>query len=642
MGSKVESSSRLDPQRKRYKFSSAIKPLGSAVLLLFASATAFSQAAKEYSQQATELARSYRFPEAIFLLKAGLRQHPENLELARQLGVLLVRTGNATEGERLLREALARQPHQLELLDALAEAELRQGHPGAAVSLLEDVLWHRPEDAQVQYRLAHALFLGGEFHRALEPARRSVELNPRDSALRRFYSLLLDIHGTREESYQQLRVAHQLDPQNDSILFQLGEKERLAGRVQEALELVRNANQLDPENPLYHSTLSQLHEELGQKDFAVREGEKARELTEAFEGYTQALDLATNGERRAAADLLEPLVQKHPAFVTGALFLAGLYSRMGREQQALDLYLTVVNRCPSQTAARQEAAWILAQRDLHEQALKTLGRPSQEDSGRSLFEAYSREKAMDYAGALQALQRVQSENPLDPDILLWIAHCLRAAGQDQQALEILGRADKLRPGNAAIQEQARQRLGRQRKTASQLFQARQWKAALREVTALAEAAEDKGGDETTRFQIAYCHQQLGNLQEALRHYRAGLQADPQASWARQNLAVILYQLGLYQEAANEWERVPAKLRSPETWQQLGFCYAYLGRSEAAETSLQTALNSGLATPPLLYHLGVTRLRRLHSEDAWRLIRRSAAANYLPAKNLLKQQAGLSR
>ena len=162
-------------------------------LLFVAPEPALSQTVREYQQQASELTRSYRFSDAVELLQAGLRQHPGNLELARQLGVLLVRTGNATEGERLLREALARQPHQLELLDALAEAELRQGRPGAAVSLLEDVSWHQPEDAQVQYRLAQALFLSGEFQRALEPARRSVELNPRDSVLRRFYSLLLDI-----------------------------------------------------------------------------------------------------------------------------------------------------------------------------------------------------------------------------------------------------------------------------------------------------------------------------------------------------------------------------------------------------------------------------------------------------------------
>lgn len=623
--------------------SSAIKLLGSVVLLLFASCTALSQTVKEYEQQASELARSYRFPEAVELLQTGLRQYPGNLPIARQLGLLLVRTGNATEGERLLREALTRQPHQLELLGALAEAALRQGRSRSAVTLLEDVSWHRPEDAQVQYRLAHALFLDGEFQRALEPARRSVELSPRDSALRRFYSLLLDIHEKSEESYQQLMEAHQLDPQNDSILFQLGEKERQAGRVQEALKLVWKASQLDPENPLYHSALSQLYEKLGQQDFAAHEGEKARELTEAFEGYTKALELATNGESEMAADVLEPSVQKHPEFVTGALFLAGLYSRMGREQQALDLYLALVKRYPGQASARQEAAWILAQRGQHEQALKTLGELSQEDSGLSLFEAYSREQAMDYAGALEALRRVQTENPLNPDLLLWIAHCLRAGGQDRQALEVLGKAYKLRPGNAAIREQTRQvLLGRQRENASQLFQARQWKAALRELTALAEMEDDKPGDATTHFQIAYCHQQLGNFNEALRHYRHGLQADPQASWARQNLAVILYQLRRYLEAANEWERVPAKLRSPEIWQQLGFCYAYLGRYEAAESSLQTALNSGLATPPLLYHLGVTRLRRMQSEEAWRLIRRSAAANYLPAKNLLKQHAGLLR
>ena len=621
--------------------SSVIKPLGSVVLLLFASGTAFSQAANDYSQQATELARSYRFSEAVDLLKTGVSQHPENLELTRQLGVLLVRTGNAAEGERLLREALARQPHQLELLDALAEAELRQGRPGAAVSMLEDVLWHRPEDAQVQYHLAHALFLNGEFQRALEPARRSVEVNPGDSALRRFYSLLLDIQGKKEESYHQLKAACQLDPQNDSILFQLGEKERQAGRLQDGVALLRKASQLDPENPLYHSALSQMYGKLGQRDFAAQEGEKASELTEAFEGYARALGLATKGERGAAADVLELLVEKHPEFVTGAVFLAGLYSRMGREQQALDLYLTVVRRYPSQAAARQEAAWILAQRGQYEQALKALG--PQEESGRALFEAYSREQATDYAGALEALQRVQSENPLNPDLLLWIAHCLSARGQNQHALEIIGKADRLRPGNAAIQEQARQiRIAHQRETASRLFRARQWKAALRELKDVAETAEDRPGDATIGFQIAYCHQQLGNLQEALRHYRAGLQIDPQANWARQNLAVILYQVGRYQEAANKWDRVPAKVRSPEIWQQLGFCYAYLGRYEAAESSLQTALNSGLTTPALLYHLGLTRLRRMQSEDAWRLIRRSAAANYLPAQNLLRQRAGLSR
>jgi tetratricopeptide (TPR) repeat protein len=601
-----------------------------------ASEVAYSQTVEEYRQQASGLAQSYRFGEAVELLQAGLQRHPGNLELEKQLATLLVRTGNAAEGGRLLREALAKQPHQPELLDALAGAELRQGRAGAAVSLLEDALWHRPEDAQVQYRLAHALFLSGKFQRALEPARRSVELNPQGSTLRRFYSLLLDIQGNKEESYQQLKTAHQLDPQNDSILFQLGEKERQAGRLQDGVNWLRKAGQIDPENPLYHSALSQLHEKLGQNDFAAQALEKARDLTAAFEGYARALELAANKERQAAAEVLEPLVQEHSEFVTGALFLAGLYSSLGRAPQALDLYLRIVRQHPAQPLARQEAAWLLAQQGQYQQAIGTLGEIPQEGVGRSLLEAYRREQAGDYAGALAALRPVQSENPLNPGILLWIAHCQRAAGQNQQALEVLGKAGQLSPGDAAIQEHARQiRLGRQRESATQFFQARQWKAALRELTAL--AAEGKAHDAAVLLQIAYCHQQLGNFKEAQRDYRAGLQADPQASWARQNLALILYQLGRYQEAAHEWEQIPARKRSPEIWQQLGFCYSFLGRTQSAETSLQTALNAGLNTPALLYHLGVTRLRRMQSDEAWRLIRRSAAANYVPAKNLLRQR-----
>lgn len=611
--------------------------------LLCACGVAFSQTAEEYQRQASELARSFQFPKAVELLQTGLRQHPGNLELVKQLGLLLVQTGKAGEGARLLRESLARQPHQLDLLGALGEAELRQGRPRAAVTLFEDLAWHRPEDAQIQHRLARALFLSGEFQRALEPALRSVELDPSDPALRRFYSLLLDVQGKKEDSYYQLKAAHELEPQNDSILFQLGEKQRQAGKPKNAVAWLEKASRLDPENPLYRRSLSEVYEELGQKGLAAQERERAGKLADAFESYARALNLATSGDLQAAVDVLHPPVQKNPEFVTGALFLARLFSRMGHQERALDLYLTLAKRFPIQIAAKQEAAWILAQQGHHQQALEALGEVPDEDAGRTLIAAYSREQAGDYAGAVAALRRVESANPLNADLLLWIAHCLHAGGQHQKALEALSKADKLRPANAVVQAQLRQiRISQQREAASQFFQQRRWQAALRELAGLRETRGHQTDDAPTVFQMAYCHQQLGNLKEALQHYRAGLQVDPEASWARQNLAAILYQLGQYQDAASQWERIPAKQRSPEIWQQLGFCYAYLGRYEAADNSFQTAFSSGLATPALLYHLGLAHLRKLQPEEGWRLIRRSAAANYQPAKNLLKQQARLSR
>ena len=615
--------------------------LSAFLLLFFASSIALSQTVKEFQDQATELVRSYRFIEAIELLQMGTRLHPENLDLARQLGTILVQTGNASQGERLLRAALARQPHQLELLDALASAELRQGRPASAITLLQDVLWHRPDDPQAHYRLAHALFLNSEFRRALEPARRAVELTEVDAAMRRFYSLLLDIQGNRSEALQQLKAAQQLSPENASLLFQVAEKEQQAGKLEDALASLRRASELDLENPLYHSALSQLYEKLDHKELATQEAEKARQFTEAFEAYTTALDLAAKGQKGDAADLLEPLVQRHPEFVTGALLLANLYSKRGREQLALDLYLKVVQSYPNHVAARQEATWILAQKGDYQGALRIMGKFPEEGSTRFLLQAYGQEQAGNYAGALEAFKSAQSDNPLNPDLILWIVHCLRARGQHQEALEVLAKASKLRPGDSAVQQQARQiSIERRRERAFQLFEAKQWRSALQELQALATTVGNVP-DATTLFQMAYCHQQMGEPKEALSDYQAGLKLNSQASWARQNLAGILYQFGRHQEAASEWEQIPRESRAPEVWQQLGFCYAHLGRYEAAESSFQTALNSGLDSPPLLYHLGVTRLRRVQGADAWNLIRRSAAARYRPAEDLLRQ-AGLWR
>lgn len=613
--------------------------LASAFALAFHPA-APAQTIAEYQRQASELERGYRFPEAVELLEMALRQYPSDLGLLKHLGALLVRMGQATEGERLLREALSRHPHQLEVFDALARAELRQGRFRSAIALLEDVVWHRPEDAQAQHRLAHALFLNGEFQGALERARCAVELEPSDFDARRLYSLLLDVQGSKDESYRQLKATHQLAPQNASVLFQLSEKERRIGRLREAFESLRRACELDPENPLYHSSLSQLYDQMGQKALSAQEAEKARQLAEAFDAYAAALDLKAKGQDRSAASLLEPFVQRHPEFATGALLLASLYSKMGRLQQALDLYFRVAEEHPTRTVAREEAAWILAQTGDPQAALKVLGELAGNASGRFLLEAYSRAQTGDYPSALKALRRAQVENPLNPELLLWIAHCLQAVGQSEEALELLGQVRKLRPEDSAVPERIRQMaIERQRQKIGELSQAGQWKEALRELTALLTTTEP---DPSSLFQKAYSHQQLGQLQEALHHYRIGLQREPGASWARQNLAGILYQLGRYSEAAREWEQIPAALRPPEVWQQLGFCYAHLRRYQAAERSLQTALKSGMATPQLLYHLAVAQMNQgKEPDEAWRLIRRSAAANYRPAKELLKQ-AGLSR
>ncbi len=618
-------------------------------VLLFGSLTlvstgkiALCQTSEEFQRQAEELARSYHFIEAIQLLEMGLQSHPQSEKLKQQLGTLLVQTGRANEGAQLLEGIQAKRPHQPEILSQLAEARIRESKFSAAVSLLMDAIWHRPQDGQLRNQLAQALLREGHYQQALQEARRSVELDPLHAGYRRLYSLLLDVTGYHNEAYDELKMVHRLSPEDTSILFQLGEKERMAGRLEEAQQSLQLASRLDPENPLYHSALAQLLEQLGETGRSREEAEKSRDLSRAFDTYVEALQLTEAKDLDRAVAILRPVVDRHPEFLTGALFLAGLLSRTGNQQQALQLYTKILEANPSQRSARSEASWILTQKGEYSKALETLGKESHEDANGQLIVGYEREQLADYGEAIKSLRRVLNQNPLNSDLLLWIAHCLQRSGRREEALEMLAGTEGLRRDNPALEVRARQiRWEIAREKAFQLFEASQWKNAL---MAFSNLKEMPGHDDDAEIQlhIAYCRQQLHDLTRAAQDYRMGLELEPRASWARKNLAGILYQLGHFRDAIDQWKQLPTESQDSGVLYQLGLCQAYLGRFDEAESSFQSAMDHGHPTPELLYNLGVIRLRRMGAgAEGWDFVRRSAAANYGPAQNLLKR-AGFVR
>jgi tetratricopeptide (TPR) repeat protein len=592
------------------------------------------QSVDEYIRQGAQFTREHRLTEAIELLQRALQQHPDEPLLLIRLGSLLVHSGQLTQGELLLQKALDVQPQDPEILRNMAEARLRQGRISSAVTLLRQSLRQKSEDEALNHDLAFALFLENDREGALQHARRAVQLNPFDAKHRRLYALLLDIKGQKEQSYYQVKIAQQLAPRDPRLLFELSEKQRLAGRLDQALDSLRMASELDPENPLYHSELSRLCERLNRKALALEEGDKARTLYQAFEAYIQALTLKTGGRRAEAARLLEPVVERHPEFVTGIMLLAELYQKMGQEKRALDLYFRVLERDPMQAAAREEAAWIQVQQGALEPAAELLAKSPQGSPNQALVKAYRQQEHQDYAGALQQLRSLESDNPLNPGLLQLISFCLGTLGEREEALHYLTKAAKLSPGHPEIQLQARD-IEFQVKfdNAMQLFNRKDWKAALDSLTDLI----DQGEPQASYFlYAAYCRQQLGDLRQAVNDYQAGLRLDPEASWARKNLAVSLYLLSRYEESAKQWERILTKSRAPEEYLQLGLCYVHLSRHREAENAFQTALGEGKETPELLYNLGVTRLRNGKQDDAWPLIRRSASAGYGPAVLLSKQ------
>ena len=585
----------------------------------------------EYFRQASHLVLHYQWDEAIELLKKGRQKYPEDLELLLQLGTLLVRSGRLREGDRLLQQALTLHPHSHQVLGSAAEARLRLGQYSSALDLLQQSLSGGTAGGETHHRMAFALLAQGKEEAALEQARKAVELNPLDARFRRLYALMLETQNQNSQAYEQLELVSRMTPRDPHLLFHLSRKRLSAGQPLQAQEYLEVAVEIDPENPLYHDSLATLYQDLGEDERAALESQQAQGLRDAFDKYIVALGLAGRGRRNEAVDILRPVVQEHPEFSTGTMFLADLYQKIGKDDLALDLYSKILQRDPTSSTARQKSAWIQVDKGLFDSALALLEDTESDTPSRSLIAAYRGLAQEDWAEALHHLREFETRNPLNPNLLQLISYCLSAQGDDDEALRQLARAERLRPGAPEISQQQREiRLEKAVKFTSE----GQWNQALNAFQTLMK--EDVQPDYLSY--VAYCRQQLGHLQRAVDDYRMGLEIDPSAHWARVNFAASLYRIGRHQEAADQWEIILRHAKTADSYYQLGLCYSHLNRFPEAESVFAKAVELGDERPQVLYNLGLARMQLNKLKQAWLLIRRAARSQYAPAKTLL-QKAG---
>lgn len=441
---------------------------------------------------------------------------------------------------------------------------------------------------------------------------------------------MLEVGEQEAASYRHLKVASRLAPRDAGLLFQLSQNRKTAGQLGQALEYLQLAVDLDPENPLYHVEVARLYERVGGHEIAAQESRLADSLHSAFQAYLKALNLAAKRNHEEAARYLAPVLEKHPEFITGTL-LADLYRKLGRKEDALSLYLRVLEQDSHHAEAREQGAWIRAQQGFLDSALSLLRRGQRESPNQALIEGYRELLRENWTRAVERFRKAELLHPLDPRLLQLISFCLNAQGKREEALRYLEKAQRFEPGNRDIRRQVREiKLG----SANRLLEDKKWALALKAFAELLEAEGPKG---EYFLSAAYCRQQLGDLRGAIDDYRSGLGLDPDAIWARINLASSLYLTAAYQEAVIEWEKVLAVRKTSEACFQLGLCYSQLNRSQEAEQILQKALDLGEKTPELLYNLGIVRLHLKKFDNARSLIRRAARGGYEPARRLEVRQ-----
>jgi tetratricopeptide (TPR) repeat protein len=588
------------------------------------------QTVDAYLAQASSLVGDHKYKEALALLRKALQTNPDSQQVLIQLGSLLVKIGEAEEGDRHLARALDLSPGNPAVLLRQAEAKLLLGRTEDAEKLLSKTLWYKPSNADAHHRLAYTYLVQGREGEALQESRESVELDPLSPRFRSFYSLLLSLNQQDLESLQQLRVASKLDPNSPVFLYRLAQKERMRGNLGQALEYSELAAQLDPENPLYIHEQARLWKLIGSPEAAEEVSARAKEMDQAFQVYRNSLSLSQTGEPVAAISALEELFGSDIHFPSARLLLARLYQGQGSSQKAMEQYLIAFAENPRLSRAVEEAAWIKVDDGAVQEALGLMDQAGLSSPNSTLLRGYQRLLDDDWEGALEAFREVRTEYPLNTHLLQLVAQCLGQLGRYQEAHEVLRTALQTQPDKDEIRSQINDLYF---DLALQSIERSDWDSAVPILTTLTKAQPEKAD---YHFYLGYAHQLSGDFQTAARAYRKGLAGSPDSTWARINLAACLYRSGSFHESALQWERISSQVGSQESYFQLGLCYSQLGRDIEAEVALEKSLKMGNDSPEAIYNLGIIRLRLFKTKDAWSLVRIAALKGYAPAIDLMRR------
>ena len=537
---------------------------------------AWGQSAQKVGRQIESLVEDGQYREALDLAWNHLDLAAKNADLAVSVATLGLKAGAA--------------PSDAGLLVVGAKLAVQRGDLQRARRLLEDAARIRPSDGETRYRLARVLFAEGADGEALVRAGEAVRSDPASTVYRCFYASLLKSSGQPEESLVQLEAARRLSPNDGRLLLQLADHERIEGRLSQAVEYLELAVRADPENPLYRRELSKVEAGLGWSEEAAESLRLAESLERAFTALSDSLERYRHGDENQAIERLTRVVDGNRDFTTGALALADLLQRRGRNQEALALYREILSRRDDCGPARKGAAWLLFLQGHQDEAIDLLRtREGEKTAGEEYLWARKNEGAGDWEQALDNLRRVEQRYPLDPHLMREVSRILNEAGRPRQALAYLERAYSLSPGDPQIEAEARRirfdyALDQEEKG--------NWAAAQRVMERLVE----ERGDSSYLFHLAYCLQNRFRYRDAAILYREGLDREPAAEWARVNLAFCLFSDGAFDEAASVWEGLIGEERKPE----------------------------------FLYSLGLNRIRQFRSRDGLSLISEAADGGYEPA------------
>lgn len=176
--------------------------------------------------------------------RAGLEQAARHLQ-----------QGDLVQAELLLRAILRDAPEDAEAIGRLGYVAWRRGQTAEALSLCERAARLRPTEARFHANLGIVLRDAGRLDEAIAAYRRAIACDPASAQAHNNLGIALRDHGAPEEAAAAYRAAIALAPNQMEAYYNLGNVLKDLGRMTEAAAAYRRAIEIKPDHANAHHNL---------------------------------------------------------------------------------------------------------------------------------------------------------------------------------------------------------------------------------------------------------------------------------------------------------------------------------------------------------------------------------------------------
>jgi len=281
-----------------------------------------------------------RSEEAMAQYRKALRIEPGSVPARYNLGRALQARGRIEEAIAQYQQVLQFKPDQVDARNNLGTALQSRGRIAEAIAQFEQALKLKPDCVEGHYNLGNALAGCGRLDEAISQFEQALTLAPNDAKAHTNLGAALQLRGKPDEAMAQFRRVLEIEPRNVKCRDNLGKALASRGQFDQAILQFEQALTCKPDDADAHNSLAWLLATCPQAALrngaeAIEHAQRANRLTgdkqlevlhtlaaayaeagrfpEALATVRQALDLATQQNNRALADVLRARIALYEA-----------------------------------------------------------------------------------------------------------------------------------------------------------------------------------------------------------------------------------------------------------------------------------------------------------------------------------------